>query len=85
VQASGQDKQQNATQVTDSSIVTNFFTYTFSGDAILATPKNTAYKYTIAGAYGQDIIICNTSDDSGKRICSALGKQVGTTSVYNIE
>jgi Tfp pilus assembly protein PilE len=76
--------------VSAGAITTSAFEYAISenGETITATPRNNSYRYTLTAVVdasgGQ--INCNVSagSDSGKKICSAIGKK-STDGVYIIE
>ena len=84
VDPSGKDKTTNPTVVTDSTVTTQNFVYMLTGSSISATSRSNSYAYNIIGTYDNDTITCETSSESGKKICSSLGIKI-SDGKYRIE
>lgn len=84
VDPSGKDKTTNPTVVTDSTVTTQNFVYTLTGTTISASSRSNSYAYNIIGTYDNDTVMCETSSESGKKICSSIGLKV-SEGKYRIE
>ncbi len=84
VDPSGKDKTTNPTVVTDTTVTTQNFVYTLTGSTISASSRSNSYAYNIIGTYDNDTITCETSSESGKKICSSLGLKI-SDGKYRIE
>ena len=84
VDPSGKDKTTNPTVVTDKTVTTQNFLYTLTGTSISASSRSNSYAYNIIGTYDNDMVTCETSSESGKKICSSIGLKI-SEGKYRIE